>query len=170
MAIPQLFMRHTDIAAIPRLSLPNGIELVRHCDDMESQWEELIKKAFGTRYSFEAMIKNGGDYAPDKVLYLRTAGRLVATTTAVEKDMFPGEGWIRMVGVDPDYRGMGFGRLIVVAALESLCQRGYKTAVLSTDDDRLSAIRLYYSMGFRPIITHESHKERWEKIMPLLEK
>jgi len=73
-----------------------------------------------------------------------------------------------MVGVDPDSRGLGAGRLIALAALHSLAERGYKTAVLSTDDERIPAINLYYSLGFRPIYTHESHKERWKKIMAKL--
>ena len=64
-----------------------------------------------------------------------------------------------------DARGLGAGRLVCLAALHSLSARGYKTAVLSTDDERIPAISLYYSLGFRPIYTHGSHKERWEKVL-----
>ena len=54
---------------------------------------------------------------------------------------------------------------MAIAALHSLAVRGYKTAVLSTDDERIPAIKLYLSLGFEPIYTHESHKERWGKVM-----
>lgn len=166
--LPQIFMRHPDITNLPPLNLPEGITLHTHAEGEEENWELLIERAFGQHYSFNDFIRNGGDYKPEHVLYLSKDGKDIATTTAVEKDSFPGEGWFRMVGVDPDSRGIGAGKLIALAALHSLAERGYKTVVLSTDDDRIPAISLYYRLGFRPIFTHESHAERWEKIMPQL--
>ncbi len=166
--LPQIFMRHPDITNLPPLNLPDGITLHTHIEGEEENWEKLIERAFGQHYSFNDFIRNGGDYKSEHVLYLSKDGKDIATTTAVEKDIFPGEGWFRMVGVDPDCRGVGAGKLIALAALHSLAERGYKTVVLSTDDDRIPAINLYYRLGFRPIYTHESHKERWEKIMPQL--
>ena len=166
--LPQIFMRHPDITNLPPLNLPEGITLHTHVEGEEENWELLIERAFGQHYSFDDFIRNGGDYKPEHVLYLSKDGKDIATTTAVEKESFPGEGWFRMVGVDPDSRGIGAGKLIALAALHSLAERGYKTVVLSTDDDRIPAISLYYRLGFRPIFTHESHTKRWEKIMPQL--
>ena len=164
--LPQLFMRNNNITALPPLSLTKGgMSLRTHVEGEEEDWEILIEKAFGTHYSFEECIKNGSDYAPEHVLYLNKDGVDIATATAVEKETFPGEGWFRMIGTIPEARGLGAGRLICLAALHSLAARGYKTAVLSTDDERIPAIKLYLSLGFEPIYTHESHKERWEKVM-----
>ena len=163
--LPQLFMRHNNITALPPLCLSKGgMSLHTHVEGEEKKWEELIEKTFGTHYSFDEFIKNGGDYAPEHVLYLAKDGVDIATATAVEKETFPGEGWFRMIGTIPESRGMGAGRLICLAALHALAARGYKTAVLSTDDERIPAIKLYLSLGFEPIYTHESHKERWEKV------
>lgn len=166
--LPQIYMRHPDITNLPELVLPEGVTLHTHIEGTEENWENLIESAFGHRYSFDACIRNGGDYKPEHVLYLSKDGKDIATTTAVEKDIFPGEGWFRMVGVSADAKGTGAGRLIALAALHTLAKRGYKTVVLSTDDERLPAINLYYSLGFRPIYTHESHTERWNKILPQL--
>lgn len=166
--LPQLFMRHPDLEHLPPFCLPAGISLCNHKEGDEAKWEELIERAFGSHYSFNDVIVNGGDYKPEHVLYLCKDGKYIATTTAVEKDIFPGEGWFRMVGVDPDARGVGAGRVIALAALHALAARGYKTAVLSTDDERIPAISLYYSLGFRPIYTHESHEQRWKEVMPKL--
>lgn len=167
-ALPQLFMRHPNLENLPPIFLPPGVGLFNHREGHEKEWEELIEDAFGMHYSFEDCIRNGGDYKPEYVLYLSKDGRDIATTTAVENDKFPGEGWFRMVGVTPDARGIGAGKLIALAALHSLAARGYKTAVLSTDDYRIPAINLYYNLGFRPIYTHESHEERWAKVLQQL--
>lgn len=170
-ALPQLFMRRADLGALPPLALPYGVSLHSHIDgDTDTVWENLIEEIFGHRFSFDDFIRHGGGYKPEYVLYLAKDGKEIATATAIENELFPGEGWFRMVGVSPEARGFGAGRLIALAALHSLAARGYKTAVLSTDDERIPALKLYYSLGFRPIYTHESHKERWAKILPLIEK
>lgn len=167
--LPQLFMRNNDITVLSPLSLPKGgMSLRTHVEGEEEKWEILIEKAFGTHYSFEQFIRNGGDYAPEYVLYLNKDGVDIATATAVEKETFPGEGWFRMIGTIPEARGVGAGRLICLAALHSLAVRGYKSAVLSTDDERIPAIKLYLSLGFEPMYTHESHKERWERVMQII--
>lgn len=167
-ALPQLFMRHPNLEQLPPLALPHGFTLHNHIEGTEKNWETLIERAFGNHYSFDDFIRNGGGYKPEYVLYLSKDGKDIATATAVEKDIFPNEGWFRMVGVDPAARGLGAGRLIALAALHSLAARGYKTAVLSTDDDRIPALNLYYSLGFRPIFTHESHEKRWAAVLPRL--
>lgn len=163
-ALPQLFMRQPDIAHLPSLALPEGFSLHSHIEGQEKNWEELIEKAFGSHFSFNDFIVNGGGYKPEYVLYIAKDGVDIATATAVEKDIFPGEGWFRMIGTSPEARGLGAGKLVCLAALHSLAARGYKSVVLSTDDERIPAIKLYLSLGFEPIFTHESHEERWKKV------
>lgn len=162
--LPQLFMRHPDITSLPPLALPESFGLHSHIEGTEEVWEELIEDAFGFRASFEKTIKNGGGYRPEYVLYISKDGRDIATTTAIENDKYPGEGWFRMVAVSQEAQGLGAGKMVALAALHSLAARGYKSALLSTDDNRIPAINLYLSLGFEPIYTHESHKRRWEEV------
>ncbi len=169
MASNQLIMRHPDLSRVPELVLPEGYELVTHKDGYEKKWENIIESSFGMHFDFDFLIK-AGDYAPEKVLYIKKDGKIIATTSAVENTAYKGEGWFRMVGVHKDAQGMGAGKHISLAALNSLKQRGYKTAVLSTDDHRIPAIKLYLSVGFEPVILDESHKERWEKVMAIIDK
>ena len=133
-ALPQLFMRQPDITNLPPLELPEGFTLHTHVEGQDKNWEDLIEKAFGNHFSFNDFIVNGGGYKPEYVLYIAKDGVDIATATAVEKDIFPGEGWFRMIGTAPEARGMGAGRLVCLAALHSLAERGYKSVVLSTDD------------------------------------
>ena len=170
MSLPQLIMRNPDITTLPPLTLPEGFALYHHKEDcgMETVWEEIIQSAFGTHFSFDFLIK-AGDYHPTHVLYLSHNDRPIATASAVEHQNYPGEGWYRMVGVRTDAQGLGAGKKIALAALYALRDRGYKSALLSTDDNRIPAIGLYLSLGFKPLYTHESHKERWEHVLKTLE-
>ena len=161
--LPQLLMRHPDLSSVPSLSLPEGFALTTHKDGEEAVWEDIIADAFGSRYPF-SFLTSRPEHDPKSVFYIEKDGKKIATTTAVENPSYPGEGWFRMVGVRKDARGMGAGRMIALAALNSLRDRGYKTALLSTDDSRLPALSLYLSLGFEPVFAHESHEARWKAV------
>lgn len=169
MDFKQLIMRHPDLSKVPELILPDGFEIVTHKEGYEKEWENIIESSFGYHFDFDFLI-NAGDYAPEKVLYLIKDNEFIATTSAVEHQDFKGEGWFRMVGVRKDAQGIGAGKKISLAALNSLKARGYKSAVLSTDDFRIPAIKLYLSVGFEPVIIDETHMERWEKVFDKIEK
>ena len=165
--LPQLIMRAPDITRLPQLILPDGVTLHTHRNGDEESWEEIIESSFCKRFDFD-WLKSLGGYEPEYVIYAEKDGKNLATATAVENPAYPGEGWFRMIGTHADARRMGLGRLVCLAALHSLRERGYKSVVLSTDDDRISALKLYLSLGFEPVYSHESHKERWEKIFEVL--
>ncbi len=165
--LPKLFMKHPDITTLPPVQIPKGLVLKNHEEGFEACWENIIDAAFEKHYDFERSISGRYDYKPEHVFYIEKDGKLIATTTALKKAEDSEDGLIHMVGTVPEARGIGAGRAVVHAALYSLKERGFKTVFLSTDDQRLSAIRIYYSLGFRPVYSHESHKERWEKILPL---
>ena len=63
-----------------------------------------------------------------------------------------------------------FGRVVVLLALHRLKERGFRDAMLATEDFRIPAIRLYMSLGFTPMIVHWTHRLRWKKIMKELER
>ena len=155
MSLPQLIMRHPDLSALPPLDLKD-FTLHTHRDGDEPIWEEIIEDAFGTHFNFDFMIKAGG-FQPEYLLYLCKDGKEIATA--------PGEGWFRMVGTRKEARGMGAGKTVCLAVLHGLKKRGYRSALLSTDDARIPAIRLYLSLGFHPHYTPESHEQRWAEVL-----
>ena len=164
-------MRQSDITQLPDLNIPEGLYVKTHTDDMINKWEELIQAAFNLKYDFNECIVKGravGAYNPEHVLYLMHGENVVATVTAVEHDAYPGEGWFRMVAVSPKARGKGFGKLICLIALHNLAKRGYTSVVLSTDDERIPALKTYLGLDFEPIYSHESHYKRWENIFKTL--
>ena len=78
-----------------------------------------------------------------------------------EADIRERKGRIFMLGVDPDYRGRGVGRRVLLAGLAHLKSKGISIAELTVDSDNKAACTLYHSVGF------EVHKSNfwYEKVM-----
>lgn len=64
-----------------------------------------------------------------------------------------GVGAIQNVGVLPEYRGRGLGRLLVARALNGFREQGIERAYLEVTAENAMAVRLYRSIGFRRIKT-----------------
>ena len=58
------------------------------------------------------------------------------------------KGQIFMLGVDPDYRGKGVGKGILLAGLSYLKSKGLQIAELTVDSRNKAACSLYWSVGF----------------------
>lgn len=66
------------------------------------------------------------------------------------------EAELHLLGVKPEYRQLGLGRLLVEAAIDKAGCMGYEKMILWTQLSMSSAQRLYESTGFH----HVSHIER----------
>lgn len=94
-------------------------------------------------------------YADDKpAAYCWTKINCVSNTTTGEK-----KGRILMLGVDPDYRGRGIGKLALWAGVSYLKDRGMATVELTVDSDNPAACSLYSSAGFQ-VLTRNLYYER----------
>jgi ribosomal-protein-alanine N-acetyltransferase len=71
-------------------------------------------------------------------------GYLVARTAGDEAEVLD-------VAVDPAVRGRGIGRALLADALRGLGERGARRAYLEVRESNTVALRLYQSMGFRPV-------------------
>jgi ribosomal protein S18 acetylase RimI-like enzyme len=60
----------------------------------------------------------------------------------------PGEAHVRMLGVAPDARGRGIGRLLMDACLDESRRAGKSLLTLNTTERMKAAQRMYESMGF----------------------
>ncbi|MEE9399016.1 MAG: GNAT family N-acetyltransferase [Dehalococcoidales bacterium] len=71
--------------------------------------------------------------------------------TAINGEAVKGEkmGRICMLGVDPDYRDRGIGRIALVAGLNYLQSSGVQVAELTVDSENRAARALYHSVGFK---------------------
>jgi mycothiol synthase len=60
-----------------------------------------------------------------------------------------GQGQIHMLGVDPDYRRKGIGKIVLSAGLSYLKSRGVDTVELTVDGENRPARLLYEAVGFK---------------------
>jgi mycothiol synthase len=93
-------------------------------------------------------------------------GRILATCHAVfdETDRNPDgdpRAWISNLTVDPDARGRGLGRALLLAGLRFLRDRGAGSITLGVDADDPPPLRLYESVGFQPM----SGLRMWDKTL-----
>jgi len=56
-----------------------------------------------------------------------------------------------MLGVDPDYRGRGIGRIALLAGLSHLKNKGVQVVELTVDSENEVACALYHSVGFQTL-------------------
>ena len=68
--------------------------------------------------------------------------------TKVHHDHDPPLGEIYVVAVDPDFQGLGLGRALVLAGLDSLHARGLTVGMLYVDRSNTPAVHLYEDLGF----------------------
>lgn len=58
-------------------------------------------------------------------------------------------GRIHMLGVDPDYRGRGIGRQLLVGGISELARKGLRIIEVTVDQENEAACALYRSVGFK---------------------
>ncbi len=68
--------------------------------------------------------------------------------TKLHTDHDPPLGEIYVIGVDPDFQGLGLGKQLTLAGLDSIAQRGVVDGMLYVDADNIAGVRLYEGLGF----------------------
>ena len=106
-------------------------------------------------------------YCPKHVLVIEHGKMLVGTASAFVDREDHTQGFLHMVSVDTNYRRLGLGRILVLAALRLHAFLGLRQQWLLTDDSRIEAIRLYFSLGYQPCVNDFEHAQRWKNIEQL---
>ncbi|MGN2641827.1 mycothiol synthase [Nocardia takedensis] len=70
--------------------------------------------------------------------------------TKVHTEETPPVGEVYVVGIDPAAQGRGLGRLLTLAGLRHLRERGLAEVLLYTEADNTAAVRTYTRLGFAP--------------------
>lgn len=160
------------------LSLPEGFSVTRFTsEDDIAAWVEicsdgLIDPATGfERFQCELINIDGPDPYRD-TYFIEKDNEKIATYTVVPDMWSTGMGYIHMVAVKSQYRGMGLGSFIADDSLSKLIDMGKEKIFLLTGDARLPAVITYLKAGFLPVnyIDEDGRDmlERWQKIADTL--
>jgi mycothiol synthase len=160
--VVSLLMRRPDLSDLP--PAPAGVEVASEADvpglallldaSFEDPWD-------GARVRRDLL----DDPTVHQTLVIRDGDAIVATASArVLPAEYPGAGYVHWVASDPKRRGQGLGFAVTLAVLYEFITEGLTESVLETDDERLSAIRVYLGLGFIPQYRDDSHQSRWSKI------
>jgi mycothiol synthase len=124
----------------------------------EAAWIEVNNRAFAAHPDQSGMTigRLHADLAadwfdPDGFLLHERDGRLAAfcwTKRHPASADDPAMGEIYVIGVDPDFQGLGLGRALVIAGLEWLAGAGETVGMLYVDETNIPARRLYDRLGF----------------------
>ncbi|MEV6070068.1 mycothiol synthase [Nocardia sp. NPDC052001] len=160
----ELWQMRRDLAnsELPELTVPEGLELRTYAgpsDDAEilrvnnaafswhpeqGGWTERDIAARRAESWFDpAGLFLAFDPAePDRILGFHW--------TKVHFDETPAIGEVYVVGVDPKAQGRGLGRLLTLAGLRHLRERGLGAVLLYTEADNTAAVNTYTKLGFTP--------------------
>ncbi len=168
---PQLHMRRVGFDALPPLDLPAGYTLrcARGDASDAEAWCAIIGESFEeslTADDFRTRIEGRGGYSPERLFFIDDPdGVACATAGAFGAN---DEGYVHYVGVRPSHAGHRLGYWVSLAVLHSFRDRGCPSCWLTTDDPRAPALKTYHRLGFRPMITHRSHRRRWHRLADTL--
>ena len=88
---------------------------------------------------------HGGDHGGDETDHARLHAEGVDHTHGHGHEAL---GEVYVIGVDPEWRGTGLGRALLIAGLRHLAARGLPQAMLYVDASNSPAIGLYSALGF----------------------
>ncbi|MCJ8010956.1 GNAT family N-acetyltransferase [Paenibacillus sp. KQZ6P-2] len=161
-----LVMERSHLLNLGNIELPSGFTLHNYQQDYEKDWENIIQQSFGQFFDF-SMMTDDPSFHPNRVLFvISPEGIPVSTASAFWQETWGDDaGYLHMVATDPDYRGMGLGFAVSLAAMQQMIADNRARAILETEDHRLSAIKIYLKLGYEPKITEWEHVNRWRELL-----
>jgi mycothiol synthase len=154
-----------DDGSLPAVTLPDGFA-ARHfvVGQDEGAWLRVNSRAFAdhaeqgrlTRHDLDLRVAEPWFDATGFILIADTRGatpvlaashwtKIVASGRPRARPML---GEVYVVAVDPEYQGLGLGRVVTILGLEHLRERGVTEAMLYVDADNTAAIATYSRLGF----------------------
>jgi mycothiol synthase len=152
----------------PHVSVAEGYTLRCFRPEEMPAYLELAHAAGFDRFDAESvtgyMTHNlpGGFF----VVEADAGGELAASAMAQDSpdQMHPGGSVLGWVMGRPAHSGKGLGMTVCAAATAQLLRAGYQRIYLKTDEFRLAAIKIYFKLGWLPLLFAPDMEERWRNV------
>lgn len=159
---------------VPEFRIPPEYEIRSYQDGDDIEWKRIQTKAVGHKRenldkwwpAYQEVLLDGGLFFVEHT----PTGNLVATAGAILYDyggVFPNGGAPGWVATLPDHRRQGLSFALACCAVHKLVKEKVENIFLTTDDEFLEAIQMYYKFGFRPCRYVEGIEERWKQLCSL---
>ena len=128
---------------------------------------DLAQRSFADHWGFTPTpydewlhwLREMGEYDPNLCFVAERDGAAVGVLIGREHYGDAGRGWISVLGVLPEHRGLGLGTALLVTAFSQLRRRGHARAGLGVDaENTTGAVRLYEHAG----MTVDERQDIWE--------
>jgi mycothiol synthase len=152
-------MRRSLHADLPPLDVPDGIRLRPFRPGVDDQaWLRVNARAFadhpeqGSMTAADLSLRMTESwFDPVGFILAERGGELVGFhwTKVHEGSEHDPIGEVYVVGVDPSAQGLGLGKVLTLAGLWHLRERGLDQVMLYVESDNTAAIAVYERLGFR---------------------
>lgn len=120
----------------------------------------LLKGNESAEEAFISRMFSNPFFKPEDIYFAELNGKPVATVTAIIRA--PEHlGYVHMVAAKPECRGRGVAALLNAIAAAVFWEAKCTGAYLTTDEERIPAIKSYLRAGYLPVKYDEGMEERW---------
>jgi mycothiol synthase len=146
-------MRRPVAAALPEPAVPEGLTLRAWTDSDAAELLRVNAAAFawhpeqGAMDAVNLAERMAEDWFDPEGLIVADAGGSMAGFHWT-KQQSPTVGEVYVLAIDPAAQSRGLGKVLTVAGLRHLEQRGVKEVLLYTEADNVAAVALYSRLGF----------------------
>jgi mycothiol synthase len=161
----QLELVRRSRAGVAPLPLPDGFRMRNYEPGDEREYRDLFRLAWPDENMLPHTLAHalpGGFLVVEEVSTKRLVGSCVAF--APETPSHGENGSLGWLVVDPAHGGRGIGAVLAATVTNRLLDEQYDLPWLQTEDDRLTAIRIYLGLGWEPHLYAEGMEARWRDI------
>ncbi len=164
----QIVMIREHLDAFPRFALPDGFAMRAFGPGDRETWVDLhLAAELYVTVSGELFDREFGHDLPAMprrcCFLLSPTHRDIGTITGWYDRSYRGRRWgrIHWVAIVPGFQGRGLSKPMMTFAMDRLRSLGHRRAMLTTQPQRLAAIRTYLNFGFSPDMTAPDAQRGW---------